>query len=165
MFSLFFYSSFWLGVVSAGAAEIAAKRWLLFLLLPQEHLVRTRCGSVTVAVYGDEDKPALITYPDVALNCKCCRSKIFSDSLPRLNIVYISLLPIGLGRHVLFPRIFLLPRSGVFAATQLLRLPHQSPGAWGQWWWFNPCNKVCCLCISSWLLTWSLFVWLLLRVL
>jgi len=37
----------------------------------QEHLVRTRCGSVTVAVYGDEDKPALITYPDVALNCKC----------------------------------------------------------------------------------------------
>jgi hypothetical protein len=32
--------------------------------------VRTRCGSVTVAVYGDEDKPALITYPDVALNCK-----------------------------------------------------------------------------------------------
>jgi hypothetical protein len=36
-----------------------------------------RCGSVTIAVYGDEDKPALITYPDVALNCKCCRSKIF----------------------------------------------------------------------------------------
>lgn len=39
--------------------------------LYQEHLVRTRCGSVTVAVYGDEDKPALITYPDVGLNCKC----------------------------------------------------------------------------------------------
>jgi hypothetical protein len=94
--------------------------------------VRTRCGSMTVAVYGDGDKPALITYPDVALNCKCCRSKIFSDSLPRLNIVYISLLPIGLDRHVLFPRIFLLLGSGVFAATQLLRLPHQSPGARGQ---------------------------------
>jgi hypothetical protein len=26
LFSLFFYSSFWLGVVSAGATEIAAKR-------------------------------------------------------------------------------------------------------------------------------------------
>ena len=40
--------------------------------LDQEHLVRTRCGSaVTVAVYGDEDKPALITYPDVGLNCEC----------------------------------------------------------------------------------------------
>lgn len=33
--------------------------------------MRTRCGSVTVAVYGDEDKPALVTYPDVGLNCKC----------------------------------------------------------------------------------------------
>lgn len=33
--------------------------------------MRTRYGSVTVAVYGDEDKPALITYPDVGLNCKC----------------------------------------------------------------------------------------------
>jgi hypothetical protein len=39
--------------------------------------VRTRCSSVTVAMYGDEDKPALITYPDVALNCKCRRSKFF----------------------------------------------------------------------------------------
>ncbi|XP_066366665.1 protein NDL2-like isoform X2 [Miscanthus floridulus] len=38
----------------------------------KEHLVRTRCGSVTVAVYGDEDKPALITYPDVALNYMSC---------------------------------------------------------------------------------------------
>ena len=39
--------------------------------LDQEHLVRTRCGSVTVAVYGDEDRPALVTYPDVGLNCEC----------------------------------------------------------------------------------------------
>ncbi|XP_039799449.1 protein NDL2-like isoform X3 [Panicum virgatum] len=39
-----------------------------------EHLVRTRCGSVTVAVYGDEDKPALVTYPDTCLVSKDCSS-------------------------------------------------------------------------------------------
>jgi len=36
----------------------------------QEHVVRTRHGCVSVSVYGDQDKPALITYPDLALNCK-----------------------------------------------------------------------------------------------
>ena len=31
----------------------------------------SRCdGLVSVVVYGDQEKPALITYPDVALNCK-----------------------------------------------------------------------------------------------
>ncbi|XP_025810252.1 protein NDL2-like isoform X2 [Panicum hallii] len=40
----------------------------------KEHLVRTRCGSVTVAVYGDEDKPALITYPDTCPVSKDCSS-------------------------------------------------------------------------------------------
>ncbi|WZZ38159.1 hypothetical protein YC2023_034418 [Brassica napus] len=34
----------------------------------QEHLVETTYGPVCVAVCGDPDKPALITYPDVALN-------------------------------------------------------------------------------------------------
>ncbi|KAG2625124.1 hypothetical protein PVAP13_3KG195454 [Panicum virgatum] len=44
----------------------------------KEHLVRTRCGSaVTVAVYGDEDKPALITYPDVGLNYLSCFQGLF----------------------------------------------------------------------------------------
>uniref|UniRef100_A0A804PXN6 Pollen-specific protein SF21 n=1 Tax=Zea mays TaxID=4577 RepID=A0A804PXN6_MAIZE len=43
----------------------------------KDHLVRTRCGSVTVAVYGDEDKPALITYPDVALNYLSCFQAFF----------------------------------------------------------------------------------------
>jgi hypothetical protein len=33
--------------------------------------VTTRCGPVSVVVYGDEDKPALVTYPDVGLNCMC----------------------------------------------------------------------------------------------
>lgn len=42
----------------------------LYSILPQEHHVRTRCGSVSVIVYGDQDKPALITYPDLALNRK-----------------------------------------------------------------------------------------------
>lgn len=36
----------------------------------QEHLIQTSHGPVSVAVYGDQDKPALITYPDVALNCE-----------------------------------------------------------------------------------------------
>ncbi|BAT77972.1 hypothetical protein VIGAN_02059000 [Vigna angularis var. angularis] len=39
---------------------------------PEEHVVRTRYGCVSVAVYGDQDKPALITYPDLALNYVSC---------------------------------------------------------------------------------------------
>ncbi|GER32546.1 pollen specific protein sf21 [Striga asiatica] len=34
----------------------------------KEHIVETGYGSVSVAVFGDQDKPALITYPDLALN-------------------------------------------------------------------------------------------------
>ena len=37
-------------------------------MFPQEHRVKTRHGPLSVSVYGDEDKPALVTYPDVALN-------------------------------------------------------------------------------------------------
>ncbi|KAL5668339.1 hypothetical protein ACJX0J_020560, partial [Zea mays] len=33
--------------------------------------------SVTVVVYRDEDKPALITYPDVALNYMSCFQGFF----------------------------------------------------------------------------------------
>lgn len=32
--------------------------------------METTYGPVCVAVCGDPDKPALITYPDLALNCK-----------------------------------------------------------------------------------------------
>ncbi|KAL5144708.1 Protein NDL2 [Glycine soja] len=39
---------------------------------PEEHIIRTRHGRVSVAVYGDQDKPALITYPDLALNYVSC---------------------------------------------------------------------------------------------
>lgn len=35
----------------------------------QECLVKTSKGSISVFVCGDQEKPALITYPDVALNC------------------------------------------------------------------------------------------------
>lgn len=47
--------------------------WIIvgfYFLGPQEHLVKTRFGEVSVTVFGDKEKPALITYPDVALNCK-----------------------------------------------------------------------------------------------
>ncbi|KAG6391206.1 hypothetical protein SASPL_148959 [Salvia splendens] len=34
----------------------------------KEHIIKTGHGSVSVAVFGEQDKPALITYPDLALN-------------------------------------------------------------------------------------------------
>ncbi|GFP88085.1 pollen-specific protein sf21 [Phtheirospermum japonicum] len=37
-------------------------------LAGKEHIVKTSSGSVSVAIFGDQDKPALITYPDLALN-------------------------------------------------------------------------------------------------
>ncbi|XP_061950884.1 protein NDL1-like isoform X4 [Populus nigra] len=43
----------------------------------KEHHVRTGCGSVSVIVYGDQDKPALITYPDLALNYMSCFQGLF----------------------------------------------------------------------------------------
>eukprot|EP00249_Psilotum_nudum_P015558 c25391_g1_i1 orf=397-1449(-) len=38
----------------------------------QEYVVETRFGPLSVFVCGDEEKPALITYPDVALNYMSC---------------------------------------------------------------------------------------------
>ncbi|GJN38649.1 hypothetical protein PR202_gb27711 [Eleusine coracana subsp. coracana] len=38
----------------------------------QEHHIQTNHGSVSVAIYGDHEKPALITYPDIALNHMSC---------------------------------------------------------------------------------------------
>ncbi|KAK1265531.1 Pollen-specific protein SF21 [Acorus gramineus] len=34
----------------------------------KEHFIQTVHGSVSVVVFGDLDKPALVTYPDIALN-------------------------------------------------------------------------------------------------
>jgi hypothetical protein len=49
----------------------------LFSYLLQEHHVKTCHGSVSVVVYGDQEKPALITYPDVALNYMSCFQGLF----------------------------------------------------------------------------------------
>ncbi|XP_063944143.1 protein NDL1 isoform X3 [Daucus carota subsp. sativus] len=37
-----------------------------------DYLIKTSHGSISVAVYGDRDKPALVTYPDLALNYVSC---------------------------------------------------------------------------------------------
>ncbi|MBA0626335.1 hypothetical protein Godav_004018 [Gossypium davidsonii] len=47
----------------------------------QEYLVKTRCGMVSVAVIGDQDKPALVTYPDLALNHICFQGLFFSPEV------------------------------------------------------------------------------------
>ncbi|GER44330.1 N-MYC downregulated-like 3 [Striga asiatica] len=43
----------------------------------KEHTVQTGCGSVSVIVYGDPDKPPLVTYPDLALNHMSCFQGLF----------------------------------------------------------------------------------------
>ncbi|XP_047308598.1 protein NDL1-like [Impatiens glandulifera] len=43
----------------------------------KEHIVRTGQGPVSVILYGDQDKPALVTYPDVALNHMSCFQGLF----------------------------------------------------------------------------------------
>ncbi|XWS26396.1 hypothetical protein CRYUN_Cryun26dG0028700 [Craigia yunnanensis] len=44
----------------------------------KEYLVKTHHGTVSVAVFGDQDKPALVTYPDLALNHISCFQGLFS---------------------------------------------------------------------------------------
>ncbi|KAH6790856.1 N-MYC downregulated-like 2 [Perilla frutescens var. frutescens] len=48
-----------------------------FLLAGKDHVVKTSYGSLSVAVFGDYDKPALITYPDLALNYVSCFQGLF----------------------------------------------------------------------------------------
>ncbi|KAI3805672.1 hypothetical protein L1987_28252 [Smallanthus sonchifolius] len=43
----------------------------------KEHIIQTGCGSVSVTVYGDQEKPPLITYPDLGLNHKSCFQGLF----------------------------------------------------------------------------------------
>ncbi|XP_052181338.1 protein NDL1-like [Diospyros lotus] len=43
----------------------------------KEHTVQTGRGPVSVIVYGDQDKPALLTYPDLALNHMSCFQGLF----------------------------------------------------------------------------------------
>ncbi|XP_010519857.1 PREDICTED: pollen-specific protein SF21-like isoform X2 [Tarenaya hassleriana] len=64
-----------------------------------EHLVKTSHGPVCVAVYGDPDKPALITYPDVALNYMFCFQGLFfcpeASSLLLHNFCIYHISPLG----------------------------------------------------------------------
>lgn len=46
--------------------NIMSKFKFVFL---QECVVKTTKGSVSVFVCGDQEKPPLVTYPDIALNC------------------------------------------------------------------------------------------------
>ncbi|KAI8029601.1 Protein EMB-1 [Camellia lanceoleosa] len=50
-----------------------------------EHLIKTSCGSVSVTVIGDPDKPALVNYPDVTLNCKYRPNTMFNQLLQLLS--------------------------------------------------------------------------------
>ncbi|KAM6541780.1 hypothetical protein CsatB_006227 [Cannabis sativa] len=46
-------------------------------LAGKEHLIKTCHGVVSVTVIGDQDKPALVTYPDLALNYVSCFQGLF----------------------------------------------------------------------------------------
>ncbi|WVZ15374.1 hypothetical protein V8G54_012940 [Vigna mungo] len=58
-------------------AESVSVDMELILLARKEHHIRTGCGSVSVIVCGDQDKPPLITYPDIALNYLSCFQGLF----------------------------------------------------------------------------------------
>ncbi|KAJ8643286.1 hypothetical protein MRB53_005034 [Persea americana] len=72
----------------------------------KEHLIHTSCGSVSVAVLGDQDKPALVTYPDLALNHMSCFQGLFfcpeASSLLLHNFCIYHICPPGhqVGNHL-----------------------------------------------------------------
>ncbi|XP_042975021.1 protein NDL1-like isoform X2 [Carya illinoinensis] len=74
-----------------------------------EHLIRTGCGPVSVIVYGDQDKPALLTYPDLALNhVSCFQGLLFCPEAASLllhNFCIYHISPPGheLGAAAIFP--------------------------------------------------------------
>ncbi|KAJ8448849.1 hypothetical protein Cgig2_011470 [Carnegiea gigantea] len=43
----------------------------------KEYYVKTGTGPVSVTIFGDRDKPALVTYPDLALNYASCFQGLF----------------------------------------------------------------------------------------
>ncbi|CAA7402865.1 unnamed protein product [Spirodela intermedia] len=59
---------------SSGSVSIDIER---ISLGGKEHIVQTSFGLVSVVIYGDQDKPALITYPDIALNHMSCFQVLF----------------------------------------------------------------------------------------
>uniref|UniRef100_K3XXV5 Pollen-specific protein SF21 n=1 Tax=Setaria italica TaxID=4555 RepID=K3XXV5_SETIT len=66
--------------MSIAASSLSSVNWIfshspgphMTLAAYMEHHIQTNHGSVSVAIYGDHDKPALITYPDIALNHMSC---------------------------------------------------------------------------------------------
>lgn len=61
-----------------------------FLVL-QECLVETSKGSISVFVCGDQEKPAIVTYPDVALNCMFHCLLLFNDNPFLCKLVFMGL--------------------------------------------------------------------------
>ncbi|XP_074327008.1 protein NDL2-like isoform X4 [Apium graveolens] len=59
-------------------------------LTGKDYLIKTSHGSVSVAVFGDQDKPALVTYPDLALNWLLMCPEAFSLLLHNFCIYHIS---------------------------------------------------------------------------
>lgn len=81
----------------------------------KECLVNTSKGSISVFVCGDQEKPALITYPDVALNCMSCFQGLFlcpdaaaSSLLHNFCIYHIDAPGHELGAAVISPDVPLL---------------------------------------------------------
>ncbi|KAL5161755.1 Protein NDL1 [Glycine soja] len=58
-------------------AESVSVDMEMIFLGGKEHHIQTGCGSVSVIVCGDQEKPALITYPDIALNYMSCFQGLF----------------------------------------------------------------------------------------
>lgn len=114
----------------------------------QEHHVRTGQGSVSVIVCGDQDKPPLITYPDLALNRKCLELSLCCDFggdildiwflVISCEITFKWCVSLSSCRYVVFSRIILFPGSSFIATSQLLHLPYQPSWTWGLYYcWVN----------------------------
>ncbi len=72
------------GQAHRNGTQAKCKYWLSLLLLPwnkQRHYVPTTSGPISVVVCGDQDKPALLTYSDVGLNCENPSSLLLFFSL------------------------------------------------------------------------------------
>ncbi|KAB5514106.1 hypothetical protein DKX38_028012 [Salix brachista] len=50
----------------------------------KDYVIETCSGLVSVSVYGDQDKPALVTYPDLALNHEYVTLHCFFRKIPRV---------------------------------------------------------------------------------
>ncbi|KAG8635937.1 hypothetical protein MANES_16G079200v8 [Manihot esculenta] len=99
----------------------------------KEFPIKTSLGCISVSVYGDQDKPALITYPDLALNHISCFQGLFfcpeACSLLLHNFCIYHISPPG---HEMKYRQRVL---GLILISPLCQAP-----SWTEW----LCNKVIC---------------------